>query len=241
MKTFRKGPAVLVLVVLLVYGAFLAWYGGNGRKMSATEASLLLSRLQSRAGAGDTDVAQGRILPYLRTLIESDDGKEFYMLYLMQMREKEQSASGSLDADARNNSRILPVLLRHGNVPVFVGEPQGHFIHDAKADFDWHRVVLVRFRSRRDMLNMMGEIAGKPIGVLRWSAIEHQQVVPMQARLSLVFVRALVAFLLALLGLLLHLLLRLWPAYRGEAKPVVVDEDALPDPVAPRRARHAGH
>ena len=52
---------------------------------------------------------------------------------------------------------------------------------------------------RRDLLEMMAEVAGTPLGVLRWSQFQHQQVLPVSARMSLIFVRGVVAVLLAAL------------------------------------------
>jgi hypothetical protein len=215
MRFIPRGPAVLALLLLAGYAAFVTWYGGSGPKLTRGEKSLLFARITSNAGPGDATLADGRMMQHLRDLADDDDGREFFMLYLMRFKDHDTAQTAdAMAADRENNLRVAPILLRHGNVPVFIGEPQGRFL-DEQGDIEWQRVVMVRYRSRRDLLEMMADIAGKPIGVLRWAQIEHQQVFPVHARINLFMARGLIFMVFAGFGLLLHLLLRLWPRYRG--------------------------
>ncbi len=220
-----KGSKVLIAVLAAVFVAFLAWYGGRGKPLTPAETDALLAQIAARAKNDGT--ADGRLLDEIRRLVANDDGNEFFMVNLIRFRQKalypDGFASGAhgapysddaLEADARYNHAIAPYLLRHGALPVFIGKPQGRFIDEA-GDTEWDRVAIVRYRSRRDLLEMVVALAGHSIAVHKWAAIEKTQVFPVQSPFSLVFVRGLVAVLLAILGHLLHALLRNRAWYRG--------------------------
>ena len=65
---------------------------------------------------------------------------------------------------------------------------------------------LVRYRSRRDFLRFAVSIARKGIDMHKWAAIEKTHVFLVKPLLSLIFVRGLVAVLLALVVLAVALL-----------------------------------
>lgn len=212
------GPRVLVAVLALAYGAFVAWYGGRGEPLTAAETDALFARIAERASREPNP--DGHLRDHLRTLVASDDGNEFFMVNLIRYREKAQYPAGydypgnALDADLRYGRAIMPYLLKHGGVPVFLGEAQGRFLHEA-GDAEWHRVAVVRYRSRRDLLEMVAELAGRDVAVHKWASIERTQVFPVQPLFSFVAVRGSVAALLVGLGLLVHVALRGVRRYRG--------------------------
>ena len=217
-----NGPRILSALLVVLYLGFLAWYGGRGTPMTEQEKNALIEQIKRNASAqpqGD-GAGDGHLLEALRVLAGGDDGNEFYMVNLIRFRGQALYPSGSpyagtaLDADARYNRAIAPLLLRHGNVPVFLGTPQGDFLRQGD-DVQWQRVAIVRYRSRRDLLKMCVDLAGKPVGVHKWAAIERTHVFPVQGDFTLIFARGLVGALLALLGFGLHLMLRRWPRYRG--------------------------
>lgn len=203
----------LILVLVLVYVAFLFWYGGRGEPMAAEEVNRRLGAISEATGgkAQAVDQAPGEILAELKQLAASDDGNEFFMVNLIKYRTKAQYPPGSnyddsaLAADARYNRALMPYLLKHGGVPVFVGSPQGRFI-DKSGDIAWDRVAVVRYRSRRDLFNMAEDIVPLGVVVHKWASIEKTQVFPVAPIFNLYTLRALVAALLVLIGIALHFL-----------------------------------
>lgn len=216
------GPRILVAALVLLYAGFLAWYDADGGVLSDADLDAYFAQIRERTGtsAGEGH-GQERLFEELRRLAASDDGDEFYMLNLIDFREQAQYPPGSsfdgsaLDADARYNRAIVPVLLKHGGHPLFLGDPMGRFLDEPGDHTAWERVALVRYRSRRDLIEMVVELAGAGIGVHKWASIEKTQVFPNKPVFSLFFVRAPVALLLAALGGLLHLLLRRRSWYAG--------------------------
>jgi hypothetical protein len=203
-------PLILMLTFGFLFAAFLVWYGGRGKPLSDTEVDALLLEMQRRAwkqGQGE----ESPILQQFRELAKDDDGQAYYMVNLIKFRKKALYPAGStfgddpLAANDRYNRAIIPLLLKHGGHPVFLSQVQGRFLHPDGAD-DWDQVAMVRYRSRRDMLKMAVEIAGKGVDIHKWAALEKTQVFPVRPLVSLIFIRATVAMMLFVIAALLCLL-----------------------------------
>jgi len=212
------GPRLLAAAFAILYGLFLFWYGGRGAPLTPSEVDALLAEVQRNAGGEGS--ADSEMLLALRRVGEADDGREFYMLNLMRHREKAVYPDG-LDydydvqaAEQRYASGILPRLLKRAALPVFVGTPTGLFLQPQGADV-WDQVGIVRYRSRRDFLEMVAEPGMSAVGVHKWASLEKTQVFPVRPMLSLIWLRGTAAVLLALLGGALHLVLRRIPGYRA--------------------------
>ena len=218
----RKGPMILTVVLAVVYAGFWVWYGGSGKAMDQAEIDQRIAALAetTRAKGGTPDE---HVLASIRSLGASDDGDEYYMVNLIKYREKAlyppelQSVYGddARAADARYSAKIVPLVLKHGGVPVLVTEYAGRFLHPEGAS-DWDVVAMVRYRSRRDMLAMMQDIASSPedVAVHKWASIERTQVFPVKPRFDFVMVRLSVFMALVVLGVILHLILGFIPGYR---------------------------
>jgi hypothetical protein len=192
---------IIVLVFLLIYLAFLFWYGGRGKPLSQVEVDALLAEMKRRAGKQGVIEEESSILQQFRELTKIDDGREYYMVNLLKFRKKALYPEGSsfgddpLAANDRYSRAIIPLLLKHGGHPVFLGQVQGRFLHPEHAD-DWDQVGMVRYRSRRDMLKMAVEIAGLGVDIHKWASLEKTQVFPVKPIISLIFVRGIVAVIL---------------------------------------------
>lgn len=190
-----------------LYGLFHLWYGGRGKPLTAAEVEHYMQILD-----GLTADKEGRhLLDSLRALALADDGEEFVMQNLVRHRAKALYPPGydfgddPRAADRRYGRAIMPHLLRCGSLPVFVARRSGSFIEPEGADA-WHYVAMVRYRSRRDFLRFAINVARNGIDMHKWAALEKTHVFPVKPLLSLIFVRGLVAVLLALLVLAVSLL-----------------------------------
>jgi hypothetical protein len=198
-------PAVFILLYLV----FLFWYGGRSKPLSQAELESLLAEMKRRAGKQALE-EESPILQEFRELTQNDDGREYYMVNLLKFRKKALYPEGStfgddpMAANDRYNRAIVPLLLKHGGHPVFLGQVQGRFLHPGGAD-DWDQVGIVRYRSRRDMLKMAVEIAGNGSDIHKWAALEKTQVFPVKPVISLIFIRAIVAVVLFAVAMLVQL------------------------------------
>jgi hypothetical protein len=200
------GHIVISVVFVLLYLAFLFWYGGRGKPLSQAEVENLLTEMKHRAGK-QAQTEESPILDQFRELAKNDDGQEYYMVNLLKFRKKALYPAGSsfgddpMAANDRYTRAIVPLLLKHGGHPVFLGQVQGRFLHPGVAN-DWDQVGMVRYRSRRDMLKMAVEIAGKGVDVHKWAALEKTQVFPVKPLVSLAFIRGTVAVILSVIALI---------------------------------------
>jgi hypothetical protein len=200
-------PGSLITVALplaAIYVVFLAWYGGRGNPLTQEEIESYLAQL--RAGArGEPGAIR---LEDVERLVQHDDGREFVMQNFIRYREKALYPPGhdygdsARAADRRYGKAIVPHLLRHAAVPVFVARRTGDFIAPEGAE-RWDVVAMVRYRSRRDFLRFALAIEREGITVHKWAAIEATQIFPVTPLLSLIFVRGSVFVMLAAIGLAL--------------------------------------
>ena len=198
-------PARLVLLVTaLLYLAFFFWYGGSGTPLSSDETEAMLARIQANQRAGSAH--DGDLVESFRVLASQDDGNEFYMLNMMRYREKALYPPGSpWDDDAmaaadRYNAAVLPALLARGSHPILLGRYAGPFIPPDASEGTWDQIGIVRYRSRRDMLDMALALSASGGGEHKWASIEETIVFPVTPILDFVFVRGFVFVVFAAVG-----------------------------------------
>lgn len=213
-----NAPRFLIVALAALYGLFLLWYGGKTTPLTPDEVDALIVAIEQNAsGRGGADP---ELLEAFRQVGEADDGNEFYMVNLMRHRQKALYPDGyDYDEDVQAAERryaqgILPKLLKRASMPVFLGKPTGRFLQPEGADV-WDQVGVVRYRSRRDFLEMVAELSLQDIGVHKWASLEKTQVFPVAATISFIWVRSAAAVLFAIFGGVLHVALRCFPWYRS--------------------------
>ena len=195
---------IFYAVLLLVYLLGLSWYGGSGDPVKDAELESYIKALTSNAGVRGKDTDKS--VNYMRRLAEKDDGNEFIMVNLIRFREtslysKDSPWADETDpmlADTRYGDGVIPLLLKRGSLPIFVSSVSGRFINETTHD-EWDMVAMVRYRSVRDMLQMMVEMSSTDLADHKWAAIEQTHVFPVKPKISLVSLRLMIGILLCLL------------------------------------------
>ena len=199
----------IAIPLAVLYGLFLVWYGGNGQPLSQTEIEHFMRELNAYVRSEKDSAVAAEV----RLLLADDDGKEFVMQNLVRHRSRAVYPPGYAygddvrKADMRWGKAIFWPLLRYGSHPIFVARRTGTFIEPDGADA-WHYVAMVRYRSRRDFLRFVLVVQKSGVTVHKWAAIEKTHVFPVKPLVSLVFVRGLIAVVLALSGTVIYLLAR---------------------------------
>tara|TARA_B100000768_G_scaffold62295_1_gene60309 strand:- start:1766 stop:2407 length:642 start_codon:yes stop_codon:yes gene_type:complete len=194
---------IFYAVLLLVYLLGLSWYGGSGDPVKDAELESYIKALTSNAGVRGKDTDKS--VNYMRRLAEKDDGNEFIMVNLIRFREtslysKDSPWADETDpmlADTRYGDGVIPLLLKRGSLPIFVSSVSGRFINETTHD-EWDMVAMVRYRSVRDMLQMMVEMSSTDLADHKWAAIEQTHVFPVKPKISLVSLRLMIGILLFL-------------------------------------------
>lgn len=194
-----SAAAWIGLLAGIVQIAFVLWYGGRTRPLTAEERNDFL-RLLHRHGLERDDPG---LLAALQQLLAEDDGREFVMVNLIRYRAKAAYPPGfdygdsAVAADRRYARAFFPWLLRFGNFPLFIARRSGTFIEPAGAE-PWQVVAMIRYRSRRDFVRSVTAVAGRDVMVHKWAAIESTHVFPVRPVFSFVAVRVVAALVVAI-------------------------------------------
>ena len=129
---------------------FCLWYTNTKGALSDTEIAAFVQRMEGAGSPADR-------VERLRRFMTQDNGDQFLMVNLLHMAE-DPDAGTNMD---RYMAHMLPAMLRRASHPALVGNT----VHDAmdltgiEGAEQWTSVGVVRYRSRRDLL----EIALDPV------------------------------------------------------------------------------
>lgn len=194
----------------LVYAAFRLWYDGIPRPLAAAEIDGLLSRLPPESLGNEAEVAS------MRAFLSADDGREFAMVNLVKLSSEPVAhpTTGEM-MPARDVFQVymkdfFPALLRRAGFPLLGARAIGGYVDswNVPPDPGWTIVGYMRYRSRRDMM----ELVVDP----RFAAAHRFKVAAMPVTFSFptkpmagffMSPRAWVGLVVALVAALLHILL----------------------------------
>jgi len=170
-------------ILLALYVAFLLWHEPwFSRRLRPGEAVAVLR------GRYD-DVAPDERAAF-EAFLDRDDGRPFYMVNLLQYRATAAYPDGLLpdgtpaagmtgrEAGQRYTRVVIPELLKRGCYPVFAARKVANFLSAGAGTDFFEEVVVVRYRSRRDLLAMAAGrafLAGVPH---KWASLEKTVAVP---------------------------------------------------------------
>ncbi len=178
MPNLRLQPLRLFLVTLLAVtiGA-LAFYSGTSGPLTELEIDRYLDRIESQ-----TQVPGGRHdLPALRRFLEQDDGRPFYTVNLYAFHDRaryvDDRVDGGTGRDAYDRfSRVMVRLLAaRSSHPIFGSD----WIDSGTTT--WDRIVIVRYRSRRDIAEVFASTEFAEASAHKWAAIAKNDRLLVQA------------------------------------------------------------
>ena len=146
------------IVLAIVYAAFFSWYTSFERPFTPEEVETLLERMAEHSPDED--------LTAIRRFLETDTGDDFVMVNLIDSPAKPKLIPGvspdatTAEVAARYMEHMWPELLKRACHPVMVGfaTAPAMDIWGIEGAEDWTTVGLMRYRSRRDLV----EIAVNP-------------------------------------------------------------------------------
>ncbi|MCP4465953.1 MAG: hypothetical protein GY889_06480 [Proteobacteria bacterium] len=205
--------ALLIWVItLLVYLAFRLWYDGLRKPLTAEEVEKYSRLFEQHAGAGDeVDLA------VMRKFLEEDDGKEFIMMNLLQYNPspmKHPDTGQDAQADSILQEYFRPFMgrvIRRAGHPVIAGRAVGGYLDawNTPPDPGWHGAGLIRYRSRRDIIELsLASAKFQDLHKYKLAALKQTIAFPTQTQMGLyASPRVTVAMALALAAALLQLTL----------------------------------
>ena len=198
-----KTRLVNAVVFLGLYLAFLSWYDGWGMDPLTAEE---IDKLVGEVEAQDSNPEE---LKNLRQLLKDDDGKEFFMLNLNRYEYSENEVQKGVPvAYQKYGQAVMPMILKRAGHPIYVGEISDYLVGGDLKEGGWHEIILVRYRSRQDFINMITSDEYLIAAKHRYVGIEYAEVIPTNAILSLATPRLFILALLFLIALVADCLIR---------------------------------
>jgi len=190
---------VLWSILAALYLGFRFWYDGGGGPLTPEEVQHYVSIFEERG----VDPAR---IENMRKFLSEDTGRDFVMANFIDLRDK-PGAQEELD---RYMAHMYPALFARAGHPVLAGPVVGGALDlwGIEGAEHWTMVGLVRYRSRRDMIEIASDPAFRDAYQFKNSSMEKTVAIPTEPFLQLGSPRWLVGGALVTLGALLQLTLR---------------------------------
>ena len=163
-------PTLLWLIALLTYALFYCWYVGFRSRVTPAEVEETMAILD----AGLVDETRKS---HLRHFLANDDGKDFVMVNLLELAKPRKESSKNLNAYQKI---FLGQLLRKAGHPILIARAaSGNVENVACQEFDnWTAAGMVRYRSRRDLMEILPATIGSEHHELKLSALDKTYAFP---------------------------------------------------------------
>ena len=184
-------------VPALLYAVFFFWYTSFGGPLTQEEVERYMSAFEERGGDAE-------VLAQMRAFLESDTGNDFIMINALHMKDTPDQVEGvepgesSDDVMAKYMEYMWPALLRRASHPVMFGPAVSNAldvagIEDARI---WNRGAAMRYRSRRDMMEITTNPAFSGRHDFKTASLEKTIAYPIEDALTLTDPRVLLFFVL---------------------------------------------
>lgn len=161
--------SLLVTATGLALITFIYWYSGSSQPLNSKEIDAYLNTLAAQPhNPGRHDLQQ------LERFMREDDGRAFYTVNLYQFNQFAKYPSfhpgegTGLQAFTKFRQVMLQLLATHASHPIF----GTHWIEDTTP---WQSLVIVRYRSRRDIIDIFASDTFATASIHKWAALKQNQ------------------------------------------------------------------
>lgn len=152
--------------------AFMYWYQWSARILTPSEVDAYMATIEAQT----QNPGARHDLPALRKFLEEDDGKPIYTVNMYAFNEvpdypEDSGFSGtSEEAYGRFSAAMISLMIPRGSHPVY-----GSSWAD-EANSKWDQLVIVRYRSRRDLADLFATDAFAEASLHKWASLrEHDR------------------------------------------------------------------
>lgn len=156
---------------------FMYWYQWGSQTLSSNEVDAYMKIIEAQT----QNTSARHDLSALRKFLSEDDGKPFYTINLYNFNalanyptDSEYQSSGEQAYD-RFSQVMVPLMLKRGSHPVF-----GSYWNDS-SNSRWDRIVIVRYRSRRDLVDLFTTKEFAQASLHKWASLEGHERMLVQA------------------------------------------------------------
>ena len=189
---------VIWATAVLVYAAFWWWYVGFRPKVTPAEVEKTMELF--KPDGGWTDQQQEN----LRNFLANDNGKDFVMVNLLLLNHPQRESRKNL---AKYQKVFLGSLLRKAGHPVMVAMAASGNVENVACDQDegWGAAGMIRYRSRRDLMEMLPATIGSEHHGLKLASLERTFAFPASPWFLFGGPKLLAPLVIALVAALAHL------------------------------------
>jgi len=187
------------IIAVLAYVAFWFWYVGFQKKVTPQEVAATLSIFEH----DDTWTATQK--EHLRNFLLDDDGKDFVMVNLLHLKSPKKESLEKLNTYQKI---FLGSLLRKAGHPIMIARAASGNVENVACDHadDWSAAGMIRYRSRRDLMNILPATIGSEHHGLKLESLEKTFAFPASPWFMFGGPRIVVALGIALLASVLHIM-----------------------------------
>jgi hypothetical protein len=191
---------IIWAIAALLYGIFYSWYIGFRQRVTAEEVAALLARYEKDSAMTDKQATS------ISTFLCNDDGKDFVMVNLLHLKQPLKESRTKLETYQKI---FLGQLLKKAGHPVMFGRAASTNIENLECDSadNWTAFGLVRYRSRRDFLEILFDTINSEHHQLKLDSMQKTLAFPSAPWSMTGGPKLLVPMALALLAMILQLVL----------------------------------
>jgi len=185
-------------IALILYTLFWFWYVGLRRKITPEEVEATMALFAKNNTWNDTQREN------MRNFLANDDGRDFVMVNLVLLNRPQRESRKQLDSYQKV---FLGQLLRKAGHPVLVAMAASGNIENVACDQDegWGAAGMIRYRSRRDLMEILPATIGSAHHGLKLAALERTFAFPASPWFLFGGPKLLAPALIALVAALAHL------------------------------------
>lgn len=186
------------MAAVAVYGVFWLWYCGLKGKLSQAEVEAYMLRFES------TGLSAGA-LANLRHFMEKDDGREWFMVNLLELKSPKRESAKLLQSYTK---KFMAGMIKRGGHPFFIAIAAAKNIENLNCEHsdNWTLTGIIRYRSRRDCAETLIETFGSDHHADKLASLVKTFAFPATSSLLMGSPRALVGMGLALVAALVNIL-----------------------------------
>ena len=191
--------AVMIwIIAVLAYVVFWLWYVGFQKKITPQEVETCM-----RVFGHDNSWTPNQ-MEHLRSFLLADDGKDFVMVNLLHLKAPKKESLEKLNTYQKI---FLGSLLRKAGHPVMIARAASGNVENVACDHadDWSAAGMIRYRSRRDLMNILPATIGSKHHGLKLDSLEKTFAFPAAPWFVFGGPRIVVALGIALLASVLHI------------------------------------
>ena len=183
---------IIWIVMAVLYTVFWLWYSGIKGKLSQAEVEYYMQQFESKGVNADN-------LSNLRHFLEKDDGREWFMINLLELKSPKRESSKLLQ---RYTKTFMAGMFRRAGHPFFVAIAAAKNIENLNCDDadNWSSTGIVRYRSRRDCAETLLDTFGSDHHADKLASLTKTLAFPATANVLMGSPRVLVAMSAALIG-----------------------------------------